>query len=39
MGEIYKWLGLEVGLVVPGIDRSYKKLQYDADVPMALTTN
>ncbi|MBJ69445.1 MAG: preprotein translocase subunit SecA [Acidimicrobiaceae bacterium] len=33
MGEIYKWLGLEVGLVVPGNrDSSYKKLQYDADV-------
>ncbi|MBG02157.1 MAG: preprotein translocase subunit SecA [Acidimicrobiaceae bacterium] len=33
MGEIYKWLGLEVGLIVPGNrDSSYKKEQYNADV-------
>ena len=33
MGEIYNWLGLEVGLIVPGNrDSSYKKSQYDADV-------
>ena len=33
MGEIYNWLGLEVGLIVPeNRDSSYKKSQYDADV-------
>ena len=33
MGEIYNWLGLEVGLIVPGNrDSSYKKSQYDADI-------
>jgi preprotein translocase subunit SecA len=33
MGEIYSWLGLEVGLIIPGNrDSSYKKSQYDADV-------
>ena len=33
MGQIYKWLGLEVGLVVPGSrDTQHKRRQYDADV-------
>ena len=33
MGEIYKWLGLEVGLIVPGNrDSAYKMSQYNADV-------
>ena len=33
MGEIYQWLGLEVGLIVPGNrDSSYKTSQYNADV-------
>ena len=33
MGEIYKWLGLEVGLVVPGSrDTQHKRQQYSADI-------
>ena len=33
MGEIYKWLGLEVGLVVPGSrDTQHKRRQYNADI-------
>ena len=33
MGQIYNWLGLDVGLVVPGNrDNAYKKIQYSADV-------
>ena len=33
MGQIYKWLGLEVGLVVPGNrDTQHKRRQYDADI-------
>ncbi|MBD30259.1 MAG: preprotein translocase subunit SecA [Acidimicrobiaceae bacterium] len=33
MGQIYNWLGLEVGLVVPGSrDTQHKRRQYDADV-------
>ena len=33
MGEIYKWLGLEVGLVVPGSrDTQHKRRQYSADI-------
>ena len=33
MGQIYKWLGLEVGLVVPGSrDTQYKRRQYSADI-------
>ena len=33
MGQIYKWLGLEVGLVVPGSrDTQHKRQQYDADI-------
>ena len=33
MGQIYKWLGLEVGLVVPGSrDTQHKRRQYDADI-------
>ena len=33
MGQIYKWLGLEVGLVVPGNrDTQHKRDQYKADI-------
>ena len=33
MGQIYKWLGLEVGLVVPGSrDTQHKRRQYEADI-------
>ena len=33
MGQIYRWLGLEVGLIVPGNrDSSFKRAQYAADV-------
>lgn len=33
MGEIYKWMGLDVGLVVPGNrDTQYKRAQYAADI-------
>ncbi|MDG1844874.1 MAG: preprotein translocase subunit SecA [Acidimicrobiales bacterium] len=33
MGQIYNWLGLDVGLVIPGNrDNAYKKTQYNADV-------
>ena len=33
MGQIYKWLGLEVGLVVPGSrDTQHKRRQYGADI-------
>mgnify|MGYP001490299595 FL=1 len=33
MGQIYKWLGLEVGLVVPGSrDIQHKRRQYSADI-------
>ena len=33
MGQIYRWLGLEVGLVVPGNrDTAHKRIQYEADV-------
>ena len=33
MGEIYGWLGLEIGLVVPGDrDAAYKRAQYGADI-------
>ncbi len=33
MGQVYKWLGLEVGLVVPGSrDTQHKRRQYDADI-------
>ena len=33
MGQIYRWLGLEVGLVVPGNrDTEHKRQQYQADV-------
>ena len=33
MGQIYKWLGLEGGLVVPGSrDTQHKRRQYDADI-------
>ena len=33
MGQIYRWLGLEVGLVVPGNrDTEHKRIQYQADV-------
>ncbi|MFP4513004.1 MAG: preprotein translocase subunit SecA [Acidimicrobiales bacterium] len=33
MGRIYRWLGLEVGLVVPGHnDPAYKRAQYAADI-------
>ena len=33
MGQIYRWLGLEVGLIVPGNrDPDFKRTQYAADV-------
>ena len=33
MGQIYNWLGLEVGLVVPGSrDTQHKRRQYSADI-------
>ena len=33
MGQIYRWLGLEVGLVVPGSrDTQHKRQQYSADI-------
>ncbi|MDE0701966.1 MAG: preprotein translocase subunit SecA [Acidimicrobiaceae bacterium] len=33
MGQIYRWLGLEVGLIVPGNrDSDFKRTQYAADV-------
>ncbi len=33
MGEIHRWLGLTVGLVVPGnFDREYKRAQYHCDI-------
>ena len=33
MGQIYRWLGLEVGLIVPGNrDSDFKRVQYAADV-------
>ncbi len=33
MGEIHRWLGLSVGLVIPGQrDSAYKREQYNADI-------
>ncbi|MGH9246424.1 MAG: preprotein translocase subunit SecA [Acidimicrobiales bacterium] len=33
MGQIYRWLGLTVGLVVPGqLDTAYKREQYACDI-------
>src|SRR3569623_387329 len=33
MGQIHNWLGLTVGLIVPGFDdHAYKKAQYGADI-------
>ena len=33
MGQIYRWLGLDVGLIVPGNrDSDFKRLQYEADI-------
>ena len=33
MGQIYRWLGLEVGLIVPGNrDSDFKRVQYAADI-------
>ena len=33
MGQVYRWLGLEVGLIVPGNrDSSFKRVQYAADI-------
>jgi preprotein translocase subunit SecA len=33
MGQIHRWLGLTVGLVVPGnVDTAYKQQQYNCDV-------
>ncbi len=33
MGEVHRWLGLEVGLVVPGQkDKAHKRKQYEADI-------
>ncbi|MDZ7678704.1 MAG: preprotein translocase subunit SecA [Acidimicrobiales bacterium] len=33
MGRVYRWLGLDVGLVVPGHnDPAYKRAQYAADI-------
>ena len=33
MGQIHRWLGLEVGLIVPGNrDAEFKKAQYHADI-------
>jgi preprotein translocase subunit SecA len=39
MGQIYKWLGLEVGLIVPGDrDATYKRAQYGADITYGTNT-
>jgi preprotein translocase subunit SecA len=36
MGRIYRWMGLEVGLIVPGNnDAVHKRLQYAADITYA----
>ena len=32
MGEIYKFLGLEVGLIVHGLDFEQRKKAYNADI-------
>ncbi len=33
MGRLFKWMGLSVGLIVPGRrEPDYKKIQYDADI-------
>ena len=33
MGQVYRWLGLEVGLIVPGDrDSDFKRVQYAADI-------
>ena len=33
MGQIYRWLGLQVGLIVPGNrDSNFKRVQYAADI-------
>ncbi|MEO0494304.1 MAG: preprotein translocase subunit SecA [Actinomycetota bacterium] len=33
MGQVHRWMGLEVGLVLPGNrDSAYKKAQYGADI-------
>ena len=37
MGEVHRWLGLEVGLVVPGQrDKAHKSAQYQADITLSL---
>jgi preprotein translocase subunit SecA len=35
MGQIYKFLGLKVGVIVHGLDDEQRKQQYDADVTYA----
>ena len=32
MGKLYRFLGLSVGLIVPGMDNAAKKQAYDADI-------
>jgi len=32
MGKVYRWLGLTVGLVVPGIEKADKKDAYNCDI-------
>ena len=33
MGQIHRWLGLDVGLILPGNDdREYKRAQYACDI-------
>ncbi len=32
MGKVYRWLGLTVGLVVPGIEKEEKKAAYNCDI-------
>ena len=40
MGQIHRWMGLDVGLIIPGdYDQEYKRREYGATSPMARTTS
>ena len=38
MGRIHKWLGLDVGIALPGMDHAAKKAAYNADVTYGTNT-
>ena len=39
MGKLYRWLGLTVGLIVPGLDGAARRKAYNPTLPTAPTTS